>query len=126
MSKVSASQGRSCRIWLELEPAIGEVVPDGFTYYIEWLGPDGEPEFILKTPEGGKQVKEGNRVSIDVDIPTETPTGLYDPTHFEMRYGAGEQREVREESVDEISLPSIMVTEAINPGIPWPKVKHSG
>jgi hypothetical protein len=126
MAKVAASQGRSCRIWLELEPATGQVVPQGFSYHVEWLGPDGEPEFVLKTRENAQQIQEGNRVYLDVHIPKEAPVGLYDPTRFEMRYGLGNHRQVREESVDDVSLPSIEVSAAVNPEVPWPKVKRSG
>lgn len=125
MSKVAASQGRSCRVWLELEPASGTVVPAGFSYYAEWLGPDGEPAFVLKTREDGEQVHHGNRVYLDVEIPADAPVGLYDPTHFEMRHGHASQRQVREVSVDELVLPSIEVETAANP-LAWPKVKSAG
>jgi hypothetical protein len=126
MLKVAATAGQSCKIWLELEPAMGQVVPQGFSYHIEWLGPDGEPEFLLKTREAAHQIQEGNKVHLEVDVPSDAPVGLYDPTHFELRYGAGSQRQVREESVDEISLPSIEVSTALHPEVPWPKVKSSG
>jgi hypothetical protein len=125
MPKISASQGRPCSVWLELAPAIGAVVPPGFTFYIEWLGPDGETEFLLKTREAAATLQEGNKVCLEVDVPRETPVGLYEPAHFEMRHGGGNQREVREESVDGVPLPSIQVSEAIHPEVPWPKVKSS-
>jgi hypothetical protein len=126
MSKVAASQGRPCTMWLELEPAAGQVVPDGFTYHIEWLGPDGEPAFLLTTREHAQQTREGNRIYLDVDIPSDAPVGLYDPTRFEMRFGAGDHRRVREENVDEIPLPSIEISAGASPQVPWPRVKGSG
>jgi len=121
-----ASQGRPCRIWLELQPAVGQIVPPGFGYHIEWLGPDGELDFVLKTRDGTQQIQEGNRVHLDVDIPADAPVGLYDPTHFEMYHGVGDHRQVCEESVDNVPLPSILVSAATNPEMPWPKVIGSG
>lgn len=126
MAKVSASQGSPCKVWLELEPSVGPMVPAGFSYYVEWLGPNGEPDFLLRTRENAEHVAQGNRVYLEVEIPKDAPVGLYDPAHFEIRYGAGGHREVREESVDEVPLPSIDVGEAGHPEIPWPRVKTAG
>ena len=126
MANVTASQGTPCRLWLELEPAAGSLVPSGFSYHIEWLGPDGEQEFLLKTSDEGRQVQEGNRIHLEVDIPRDAPIGHYDPTRFEMRYSSRNHHNVREESVDEVPLPSIEVSGASHPEVPWPKVKSSG
>jgi hypothetical protein len=103
------------------------VVPAGFSYYVEWLGPDGEPEFVLRTRDGGEGGQQGNRVYLEVDVPANAPVGLYDPAHFEMRHGAGSQRQVREISVDRVPLPSIEVNAAGDAATPaWPTVKDAG
>ena len=116
-------RGGPCKVPVPLVPEWGTSIPGGFTFYAEFTGPDGNDDCTLKTREGATQSHDGTTVYLDVDVPPDTPLGVYNATRFEMRYDAGSIHRVKEEDpVNDISLPSIEIEEAADPEIPWPKV----
>ncbi len=57
---IKCPQGGPCKFKLELQPASGVVIPQGFSYYAEWLGPDDEQSTSLQSIENAHHVPAGS------------------------------------------------------------------